>query len=82
MIMILCIEGFFPDSHENEFVQFELDVEPEFTQAVLEVVGWASLQAGVKDGVVDLTPTQITQIEAILDKTIPRDLDVCISVMA
>ncbi|MDD2050166.1 pyocin S6 family toxin immunity protein [Pseudomonas putida] len=80
--MFLCIEGFFPDSHENQFVQFELDVAPEFNQAVLEVVGWESLQAGVKEGVVDLTTAQITQIEMILGRSIPRELDICISVLA
>ncbi|TDF77650.1 pyocin S6 family toxin immunity protein [Pseudomonas sp. H9] len=80
--MYLCIEGFFPDGHEDEFVQFELDVAQEFNQAVLEVVGWKSLQAGVKEGVVDLTTTQIAQIETILGKSIPREFDICISVMA
>ncbi|MEG1038522.1 MAG: pyocin S6 family toxin immunity protein [Hafnia sp.] len=80
--MYLCIAGFFPDGHEDEFVQFELDVAPEFNQAVLEVVGWKSLQAGVKDGVVELTAIQVARIEAILGKSIPRELDICISVMA
>ncbi|WP_425313535.1 pyocin S6 family toxin immunity protein [Pseudomonas putida] len=73
---------FFPDGHENQFVQFELDVAPAFNQAVLEVVVWESLQAGLKEGVVDLTTTQITQIETILGRSIPREFDICISVMA
>lgn len=80
--MYLCIAGFFPDGHENEFVQFELDVAPQFNQAVLDVVGWESLQEGVKHGVVELTAAQVRQIESVLGKPIPSDLDICISVFA
>lgn len=80
--MFLCIEGFFPDGHPDEFLQFELDVSPEFNQAVLDLVGWKSLAEGVKYGVVDLTPAQVVQIENVLGKSIPKDLDIGISVLA
>lgn len=80
--MYLCIEGFFHDGHENEFVQFELDVAPEFNQAVLDVVGWKSLQDGVRHGVVELSEEQARQIGSVLGKPIPNELDICISVMA
>ncbi len=80
--MFLCIAGFFPDGHENEFVQFELDVAPEFNQTVLDLVGWNSLEEGVKHGVVALIATQVRQIENVLGKPIPSDLDICISVFA
>lgn len=80
--MYLCIAGFFPDGHENEFVQFELDVAPELNQAVLDLVGWKSLEEGVRQGVVDLTATQVIQIENVLGKPIPNELDICISVLA
>ncbi len=81
-LMFLCIAGFFPDGHENEFVQFELDVAPEFSQAVLDLVGWGSLEEGVRHGVVELTATQARQIENVLGKPMPSDLDICISVSA
>ncbi len=80
--MYLCIAGFFPDGHENEFVQFELDVAPEFNQAVLDVVGWKSLQDGVRHGVVDLSSEHVVQIENVLGKSMPKELDICISVFA
>lgn len=80
--MYLCIAGFFPDGHENEFVQYELDVAPEFNQAVLDVVGWESLQDGVKHGVVGLSSQQVVQIENVLGTSIPKELDICISVFA
>ncbi|MET1067433.1 MAG: pyocin S6 family toxin immunity protein [Pseudomonas prosekii] len=80
--MFLCIEGFFPEGHENEFVQFELDVAPEFNQTVLDLVGWESLQEGVRHGVVELTAEQVRQIEGVLGKPIPSELDICISVLA
>ncbi|OLF53895.1 pyocin S6 family toxin immunity protein [Pseudomonas chlororaphis] len=80
--MYLCIAGFFPDGHENEFVQFELDVASEFNQTVLDLVGWSSLEEGVRHGVVELTATQARQIESVLGKAIPSDLDICITVLA
>ncbi|WP_124301468.1 pyocin S6 family toxin immunity protein [Pseudomonas chlororaphis] len=80
--MFLCIAGFFPDGHENECVQFELDVAPKFNQAVLDRVGWSSLEEGVRHGVVALTATQVRQIESVLGQRIPSDLDICISVFA
>lgn len=80
--MVLCIEGFFPDGHENQFLQFELDAAPEFNQKILELVGWKSLQDGVNYGVLDLTEKQVRGIEDILGKSIPSELDLCISVFA
>ncbi|WP_213937634.1 pyocin S6 family toxin immunity protein [Pseudomonas sp. dw_612] len=80
--MFLCIEGFFPDGHENKFVQFELDVASELNQVVLDLVGWESLQDGVRHGVVELTAEQARQIEGVLGKPIPKELDICISVLA
>ena len=80
--MFLCIEGFFPEGHENEFVQFELDVAPEFNQTVLDLVGWESLQDGVRHDVVELTEEQARLIGGVLGKPIPSELDICISVLA
>jgi len=80
--MFLCIEGFLPEGYENEFVQFELDVAPEINQAVLDLVGWESLQDGVRHGVVELTEEQARLIGGVLGKPIPSELDICISVLA
>lgn len=80
--MVLCIEGFFPDGHENQFLQFELNVAPEFNQKVLKSVGWNSLQDGVNYGVLDLTEKQVREIEDILGYPMPSELDLCISVFA
>lgn len=82
VIYFLCIEGFFPEGHENEFVQFELDVAPGLNQAVLDLVGWKSLKDGVRHGVVELTAGQTRQIEDVLGKSIPSELDIRISVLA
>jgi hypothetical protein len=80
--MFLCIEGFFPDGHEDEFLQFELDVPVEFNDAVLDLVGWKSLDDGAQYGSMDLTSTQVVRLEEILGETIPHDLDISISVLA
>jgi hypothetical protein len=80
--MYLCIEGFYREGHENEFVQFGLDVAPEYNQAVLDLVGWKSLQDGVRHGVIELTEEQARQIGVMLGTPIPNDLDICISVLA
>jgi hypothetical protein len=80
--LFLCIEGFFREGHENEFVQFELDVTPELNQIVLDLVGWESLQDGVRHGVIELTAAQARKIEDVLGKPIPGEFDICISVLA
>ncbi|MCF4998333.1 hypothetical protein GIW70_14160 [Pseudomonas syringae] len=78
--MFLCIESFFPDGHENEFLQFYLDIAPELNQAILDLVGWKSLQEGVEYGVMELTAKQARQVEDVLGTPIPTELDICISV--
>ncbi|MBV4486201.1 hypothetical protein HU727_011420 [Pseudomonas sp. SWRI153] len=80
--MVLCIEGFFPDGHENQLLHFELDIAPEFHKKVLKLVGWKSLQDGVNYGVLELTAKQAREIEDILGKSMPSELDLCISVFA
>ncbi|UVE48720.1 hypothetical protein KS461_13475 [Pseudomonas chlororaphis] len=80
--MYLCITGFLPDEANDDSLQYELDVAPEFNQAVLDLVGWNSLEESVRHGVVELTAAQVRQIESVLGQPIPSDLDVCISVFA
>ncbi|WP_412072544.1 pyocin S6 family toxin immunity protein [Pseudomonas fluorescens] len=59
-----------------------MDVAPELNQAVLDLVGWKSFQDGVRHGVVELTAGQAGQIEDVLGKSIPSELDIRISVLA
>jgi len=80
--MFLCLEGFSPPDHGDDFVQFELDVSPKSNQAVLDVVGWRSLEEGVRDGVVELTAEQVRKIEAVLGKPIQNELEISIGVYA
>jgi hypothetical protein len=63
-------------------VQFDLDVAPEFNQIVLDLVGWESLQDGVRHGVIELTAAQARKIQDVLGKPIPSEFDICISVLA
>jgi hypothetical protein len=49
---------------------------------VLDLVGWKSFQDGVRHGVVELTAGQAGQIEDVLGKSIPSELDIRISVLA
>ncbi|WP_414890061.1 pyocin S6 family toxin immunity protein [Pseudomonas chlororaphis] len=82
LFMYLCITGFLPDEANDDSLQCELDVAPEFNQAVLDLVGWSSLEEGVRHGVVELITVQVRQIESVLGQPIPSDLDICISVFA
>ncbi|WP_349292771.1 pyocin S6 family toxin immunity protein [Pseudomonas sp. MWU12-2037] len=56
--MYLCITGFLVDNSVDSSLKYELDVCPEFEQAVMEVLGWKSL-ADECDGDLPLTSDQV-----------------------
>lgn len=80
--MFLCIEGFFHNGHEDQTLQFEFNIAPEFNESVLELVGWKSLQDGVEYGIMDLTEEQVQKVSDILGEPMPSELELCISVFA
>ena len=77
--MFLEITGFLIDDSEDDSLKFELDVDPEFEQGVMKVLGWESLEAEA-DGELPLTATQVEAIAAVIKKPLPMDLDLFIGV--
>ncbi|QQZ44477.1 hypothetical protein IF690_13430 [Pseudomonas sp. SK3(2021)] len=79
--MYLCITGFLPDGFDDTSLKFELDVAPEFEQAVMDILGWESL-AAESDGELPLTSEQVSQIAVAIKEPLPDNLDMFIGVEA
>lgn len=79
--MYLCISGFLPDSAEDDSIKFELDVSPEFEQAVMDILGWVSLAAEA-NGELPLTDGQVQQLEIAIQQSLPKELELFIGVRA
>ncbi|WP_040066613.1 pyocin S6 family toxin immunity protein [Pseudomonas batumici] len=78
--MYLCITGFLVDDSVDSSLKYELDVPPEFEQAVMDVLGWKNL-ADECDGDLPLTSDQIQQIASVIKEPLPSDLDLFIGVV-
>ena len=63
--MDLCITGFLVDDSVDSPLKYELDVRPEFEQAVMEVLGWKSL-ADECDVELPLISDQVQQIAFVV----------------
>ncbi|NWB50618.1 pyocin S6 family toxin immunity protein [Pseudomonas gingeri] len=79
--MNLCISGFLPEGNDDEFIKYDLDVEPEFESELLELLGHASLN-DMAVGEWPLTLEQVQQISAVIKQKLPLDLDLFIGVVA
>jgi len=79
--MFLEITGFLAGDNEDDSIKFELDVGPEFEQAVMDVLGWDSLAAEA-NGELPLTGRQIQQIEIAIHQPLPKELELFIGVRA
>ncbi|NNB42338.1 pyocin S6 family toxin immunity protein [Pseudomonas chlororaphis] len=79
--MYLCITGFLPDGFDDTSLKFELDVAPEFEQAVMDILGLESL-AAESDGELPLTSEQVSQIAVAIKEPLPDNLDMFIGVEA
>lgn len=79
--MFLEITGFLAGDNEDDLIKFELDVSPEFEQAVMDVLGWDSLAAEA-NGELPLTGRQIQQIEIAIQQPLPKELELFIGVRA
>nr|WP_264082734.1 pyocin S6 family toxin immunity protein [Pseudomonas marvdashtae] len=75
----LEITGFFPEDHEDDFIQFELDVGSEFESAIMAILGWESLADEVV-GELPLSDAQVRQIERAIQQTLPENLNLFIGV--
>jgi hypothetical protein len=79
--MFLEITGFLADDKEDDSIKFELNVSPEFEQAVMDVLGWDSLAAEA-NGELPLTDGQVQQLEVAIQQSLPKELELFIGVRA
>lgn len=79
--MFLEITGFLAGDNEDDSIKFELDVSPEFEQAVMDIFGWDSLAAEA-NGELPLTGEQVKQLEVAIQQPLPKELDLFIGVRA
>ncbi|WP_160105445.1 pyocin S6 family toxin immunity protein [Pseudomonas izuensis] len=79
--MFLEITGFLAGKNEDDSIKFELDVSPEFEQAVMHILGWDSLAAEA-NGELPLTDGQVQQLEIAIQQSLPKELELFIGVRA
>ena len=79
--MFLEITGFLADDCEDSSIKFELDVQPEFENAVMDILGWENLAAEC-DGELPLTEEQVRKISSAINEQLPVTLNMFIGVRA
>ncbi|KPN92405.1 pyocin S6 family toxin immunity protein [Pseudomonas nunensis] len=77
--MYLCITGFLPDTFEDSSLKYELDVDTAFTDQIVQFLGHKSLNA-MASGEWRLTVEQAQKIGALINISLPRDLEIFIGV--
>lgn len=81
MTMFLWISGFLKDDAEDDALKFDLVVQPEYEDAVLNILGWKSLEES-PDGEWLLSMEQVGQVSTAVNEPLPSNLDVFIGVRA
>jgi len=74
--MLIAITGFLADASEDDSTKLKIHVKPEFEQAVMDLMGWESLETGYAG--IPLTSFKAQKISAVIKETIPTDLDLYI----
>ncbi|WP_458379453.1 pyocin S6 family toxin immunity protein [Pseudomonas chlororaphis] len=75
--MYLCLTGFLPGDDEDDSLKYQLKVLSEFEQQIVSLLGHKSLNA-MASGEWLLTAEQGQQIVALINESIPGDLDIFI----
>ena len=79
--MFLEITGFLAEDSEDSSIKFELDVQPEFENAVMDILGWENLAAEC-DGELPLTEEHVRKISSAINEHLPVTLNMFIGVRA
>lgn len=74
--MLIAITGFLADASEDDSIKLKIHVNPDAEQAVMDLMGWESLETGYAG--IPLTSIKAQQISAVIKETIPTDLDLYI----
>ncbi|MDF2642892.1 MAG: hypothetical protein K0R45_2165 [Pseudomonas sp.] len=78
--MGIWITGYLPDGNEDEFIKYEHDVNAEFNDELLKLLGHNSLDE-LAIGMWPLTEDQVGQISQIIKEPLPLNLEIFISVV-
>ena len=81
LTMFLWISGFLKNDAEDDALKFDLVVKPEYEDAVLNILGWKSLEES-PDGEWLLSMEQVGQVSTAVNEPLPSNLDVFIGVRA
>nr|WP_122667423.1 pyocin S6 family toxin immunity protein [Pseudomonas viridiflava] len=79
--MFLWISGFLKNDAEDDALKFDLVVKPEYEDAVLNILGWESLEKS-PDGEWLLSMEQVGEVSTAVNEPLPSNLDVFIGVRA
>lgn len=74
--MLIAITGFLADASEDDSIKLKIHAKPDAEQAVMDLMGWESLETGYAG--IPLTSNQAQQISAVIQASIPIDLDLYI----
>jgi hypothetical protein len=77
----LCISGFLADSAEDDSLKFELDLDHTYNEQIPQLLGHQDVNAMAACGW-SLTPEQTDKISALIEHTLPKDLQLFIGVEA
>ncbi|MCS3838546.1 hypothetical protein HNR03_003154 [Pseudomonas sp. JAI111] len=77
--MFLWISGFLKGDEAGDFLKFEHTVRPECESAILDVLGWKSLDEAA-DGETHLTDEQAQKIAEVINQQLPTELELFIGV--
>lgn len=78
--MGIWITGYLPDDNDDQFIKYELDVDAKFNDALLELLGHASIEE-LAIGMWPLTEHQVHKVVSIIGSPLPLDLEIFISVV-
>jgi hypothetical protein len=79
--VFLWISGFLKHDAEDDTLKYDFIVKPDHEQAVLDLLGWASLD-GAPDGEWLLSDEQIEKMAKAIGEQVQLELDIFISVRA
>jgi len=79
--MFLWISGFLKGDDDDDSLKYDHTVQPEHEAAVLEILGWSSLEES-PEGEWLLTSNQVQHIAVLINESLPTELDLFIGVRA
>lgn len=77
--MYLRITGFFPESDDDDSLQYKQAISKDLELSILKIMGWSSLEDGL-GGESELTPEQTKRVAEVLGEPVIEKLALFIGV--